>query len=47
MRSVAESEKKQTVLIKEDGRKPVILPRYKADAISRLGGRDVFAEPGD
>ena len=34
-------------IVKEDGRKPVILPKYKEDAIRRYAAKDVFAVSGD
>lgn len=40
-------EEEKLVAIKEDGRKPVILPKYRAEAIRRYAAKDVFAVSGD
>lgn len=39
--------KEKLEVVKEDGRKPVILPKYKAEAIRRYAAKDVFAVSGD
>lgn len=40
-------KEEKLVATKEDGRKPVILPKYKVSAIRRYAAKDVFAVSGD
>lgn len=40
-------DKEKQEVVKEEGRKPVILSKYKAEAIRRYAAKDVFAVSGD